>query len=184
MSAEVRALEEAAAPTTAPGLTVLRGTPQDDAARDRFVRTHPEATFFHLSGWRRAMEHLYGHEPLELVARRGGERALEQRVGVAPVARAHMRGHAGCGQQRDRGDGDRGAQAAGRGVDQGRAPDPSRDAFGRGLDIGKADRRALLAARRHPPRLASSSHASSVSVVTPSCSALRAFEPASAPTTT
>ena len=62
------------------GLTVVRGTAQDDGPRDRFVRSHAGASFFHQSGWRRAIENLYGHRPIELVARRGGEL-----VGVLPM---------------------------------------------------------------------------------------------------
>ncbi|MEW6074549.1 MAG: FemAB family XrtA/PEP-CTERM system-associated protein [Planctomycetota bacterium] len=77
--AEPEAAEPAAAGER-PGLTIVRGSAQDDEARDRFVRAHPDGTFFHLSGWRRAIENLYGHEPIELVARRGGEL-----VGVLPM---------------------------------------------------------------------------------------------------
>jgi hypothetical protein len=68
-----------------------------------------------------------------------------------------------------------------RGADQRRAADPPRDAPGRGLDVGELHRCAVI---RGHPRPASSSHASSERTVTPSSAALRAFDPASAPTTT
>lgn len=54
----------------------------DDAARDAFVRSHARGTFFHLAGWRRAVERAFGHEPLDLVAVRGGEI-----LGVLPLMR-------------------------------------------------------------------------------------------------
>lgn len=47
---------------------------------DSFVRSHPQGTFFHLSGWKRIIEQVYGHPCPYLEARRGG--AL---VGVLPL---------------------------------------------------------------------------------------------------
>ena len=47
--------------------------PADDLQRDALVRTAPEGSFFQLSGWRRFVHELYGHEPVELAAWRDGE---------------------------------------------------------------------------------------------------------------
>ena len=47
---------------------------------DRFVRTTPGATFFHLSGWKAVLEDCFGFRPQYLMARRGGEVA-----GVLPL---------------------------------------------------------------------------------------------------
>lgn len=55
---------------------------ETDAARDQFVRAHPRGTFFHLSGWRRAVERAFGHAPRDLVATVNGELA-----GVLPLMR-------------------------------------------------------------------------------------------------
>jgi FemAB-related protein (PEP-CTERM system-associated) len=52
----------------------------DDAARDAYVRAHAEGSFFHLAGWRRAVERVMGHAGRDLLAFRGG--AL---VGVLPL---------------------------------------------------------------------------------------------------
>jgi FemAB-related protein (PEP-CTERM system-associated) len=49
---------------------------------DAFVRAHPAGTFFHLSGWRRALESGLGHRSHYLRARVGGEL-----VGVLPLGR-------------------------------------------------------------------------------------------------
>lgn len=53
---------------------------KDDAARDAFVSACPRATFFHLSGWRRAVERVMRHRGRDLLAVRGGEI-----VGVLPL---------------------------------------------------------------------------------------------------
>lgn len=66
-----------------PELEIRLGTSSDDVERDAFVRAHPEGTFFHLSGWRRAVEHAMGHEPNDFVALREG-----RIVGVLPLMRA------------------------------------------------------------------------------------------------
>lgn len=42
------------------------------AAWDAFVRDHPEGSFFHLSGWKQAIEDSFGHECHFLVADSGG----------------------------------------------------------------------------------------------------------------
>ncbi len=65
---------------TLPGLVLRASRASDDPARDRYVRAHAQGTFFHLSGWRRAVERVYGHESLELLAWRG-----ERLVGVLPL---------------------------------------------------------------------------------------------------
>lgn len=63
-----------------------------DAQRDAFLRTRSNASIFHLAGWRRAVERVFGHEPRDLVAWQGGEI-----VGVlplfscrSPLGRAHL----------------------------------------------------------------------------------------------
>ncbi len=68
------------ASTAVPALLVRAARPEDGAARDRFVRAHPQGTLFHLAGWGRAVERVFGHESRDLVARRGDEL-----VGVLPL---------------------------------------------------------------------------------------------------
>lgn len=48
-------------------------TAGEDEARDAFAKAHPKGSFFHLSGWRRAVERVFGHEGKDLVAWRDGE---------------------------------------------------------------------------------------------------------------
>ncbi|MCW5729153.1 MAG: FemAB family PEP-CTERM system-associated protein [Alphaproteobacteria bacterium] len=69
---------------TAPLQSVVVKEFQDaDRARwDAFVEAHPEATFFHLSGWRQVIAESFGHEAPYLYAERGGEI-----VGVLPLVR-------------------------------------------------------------------------------------------------
>ena len=52
---------------------------------DRFVRSHPQATFFHLSGWKTVIEESFGHKCHYLFARSAGTI-----VGVLPLT--HVRG--------------------------------------------------------------------------------------------
>jgi FemAB-related protein (PEP-CTERM system-associated) len=59
---------------------IRRFDPATDAARDEFVRGSPGASVFHLAGWRRAVERVFGHEARDLVAWRDG--AV---VGVLPL---------------------------------------------------------------------------------------------------
>ena len=54
----------------------------DEQAWDDFVQSHPQGTFFHLSGWRHIIGDVLGHDPWYLYAKRGG--AIE---GVLPLAR-------------------------------------------------------------------------------------------------
>jgi FemAB-related protein (PEP-CTERM system-associated) len=61
-------------------LRVERATAADDNAWDAYVMSRPAGTFFHLSGWRRALERTYGLETFSCVARRDGEI-----VGILPL---------------------------------------------------------------------------------------------------
>jgi len=72
----------AAEPASAPALEVRAAQPADAPARDAYVRAHAHGTIFHLAGWSRAVARVFGHEPLDLVAWRGGEVA-----GVLPLMR-------------------------------------------------------------------------------------------------
>jgi FemAB-related protein (PEP-CTERM system-associated) len=56
-----------------------------DAAWDSFVNSRPEATFFHLSGWKAVIEESFGHRCHYLRARQDGNI-----VGVLPLT--HVRG--------------------------------------------------------------------------------------------
>lgn len=67
-----------------PALVVRAGLPAEDARRDAYVRTHARGTFFHLAGWRRMVQNVYGHEPLDVYAWRG-----ERLVGVLPLMLCH-----------------------------------------------------------------------------------------------
>lgn len=75
-------------------LRIARLAAQDKAASERwdaFVFAHPQATFFHRSGWLRVIERLFGHRGFFLYAERDG--AIE---GVLPLAEVKSRlfGHA------------------------------------------------------------------------------------------
>jgi FemAB-related protein (PEP-CTERM system-associated) len=64
----------------------------DDAQRwDAFVHACPEATFFHLSGWKGIIERIFRHRTHYLLAERG-----DRIVGVLPIAQVKSRlfGHA------------------------------------------------------------------------------------------
>ena len=52
-----------------------------EPAWDRFVHAMPQASFFHLAGWRRVIEQAFGHRTLYTVAERDG--AI---VGILPLA--------------------------------------------------------------------------------------------------
>jgi FemAB-related protein (PEP-CTERM system-associated) len=70
-------------PSPAAGALVVRASlPADDPARDRFVRAQARGSIFHLAGWRRAVERVFDHEGLDLLAWRGDEL-----VGVLPLMR-------------------------------------------------------------------------------------------------
>jgi FemAB-related protein (PEP-CTERM system-associated) len=61
-------------------LVIRPSDPGDDAARDAFVTACERATFFHLAGWRRAVEGVFGHTGRDLLAWRDN-----QVVGVLPM---------------------------------------------------------------------------------------------------
>lgn len=73
---------------TAPLQSVLvKEYGETDRARwDAFVVSHPGATFFHLSGWKKVIEDSFGHEAPYLYAERAGEI-----VGVLPLVRVRSR---------------------------------------------------------------------------------------------
>lgn len=48
-------------------------TPQEESAWDRFVRSSPGGTVFHLSTWKRVVEDVFRHTPHYLLAFEGGE---------------------------------------------------------------------------------------------------------------
>ena len=45
--------------------------PGEDARWDAFVRHHPDGSFFHLSGWRKVIQDVFGHEPYCVIAEHG-----------------------------------------------------------------------------------------------------------------
>ena len=73
------------------GLDVRLAAPADLARWDAFVDRCPEATFFHLAGWKEAIETVFRHRTYYLLAERGGSI-----VGVLPLAevRSLLFGHA------------------------------------------------------------------------------------------
>ena len=67
----------------AAGRTVVREMGTADAGRwDAFVRSAPDATFFHRAAWRDVIETVFGHRTMFLYAERDG-----RIVGVLPLAR-------------------------------------------------------------------------------------------------
>jgi FemAB-related protein (PEP-CTERM system-associated) len=64
----------------APEVVLRAGLASEDARRDAYVRAHARGTFFHLSGWRRVVERVHGHDAIDLFAWRG-----ERLVGVLPL---------------------------------------------------------------------------------------------------
>jgi FemAB-related protein (PEP-CTERM system-associated) len=60
--------------------------PDAEAAWDAFVRAHPDATFFHLSAWKKVMEAAFGHRTHYVYAEQDG-----CVVGVLPLARMRTR---------------------------------------------------------------------------------------------
>ncbi len=65
------------------GLEVRLSEVADDEERDAFVRARAEASFFHLSGWRKVVEQVLGHRPNDLIAREDG-----RIVGILPLMRS------------------------------------------------------------------------------------------------
>ena len=66
-------------------------TASDRPRWDAYVQAHPEGTFFHLSGWKPAVETVYGHRMHYFLAERGGKV-----VGVLPLGQVRhlLFGHA------------------------------------------------------------------------------------------
>lgn len=60
---------------------------EEDVARDVYVRGHEEASYFHLSGWRKAVEDAFGHQSRDLLAWRDG-----RIVGCLPLMRCSKLG--------------------------------------------------------------------------------------------
>ena len=67
-------------------LTVCALTKKEENRWDEFVEAHPEATFFHLAGWRDVLERAYGHATHYFYAEQDGKI-----VGLLPVARIRSR---------------------------------------------------------------------------------------------
>ena len=62
---------------------VRPGAPEHDAVRDEFVLAHPHGSFFHLAGWRRTVERVFGNRPRDLMAWDG-----DTLIGVLPMMHA------------------------------------------------------------------------------------------------
>jgi FemAB-related protein (PEP-CTERM system-associated) len=73
------------APETSRALSVAPLSAPLEAAWDRYVRTAPEATFFHQLGWRWLVERCFGHTAHYLVARRGDRNDQRGITGVLPL---------------------------------------------------------------------------------------------------
>ena len=72
-----------AAATTQEGQVSVRNLAGSDPERwDKYVLGHPEASFFHLSGWREVIERAFGYETWFLLAER-----KDGICGVLPLAR-------------------------------------------------------------------------------------------------
>lgn len=65
--------------------------PGEEAAWDQFVQSSPEATFFHMSGWKAVIESVLGHRCYYLAARRDG-----RITGVFPTCRVRSRIFGDC----------------------------------------------------------------------------------------
>lgn len=66
--------------TDAPALAVRLASPREDRARDAWLRTRADASFFHLSTWGKVVRKVHGHARHDLVAVRG-----ERIVGLLPL---------------------------------------------------------------------------------------------------
>ncbi len=86
MSATVGAQNLPHSPAAASGPSVRSLGAGEHPAWDAFVRAAPDATFFHLSGWRRVIEDVCGHRTHYLYATRGAEI-----TGVLPLAEIKSR---------------------------------------------------------------------------------------------
>ena len=56
-----------------PNMSVIELTTEKAVQWDAFVETCPNATFFHLAGWKQVIEHAFGHRAYYLLAETGGE---------------------------------------------------------------------------------------------------------------
>ena len=63
---------EQAAEKAAASIVVRQLSADDESHWDAFVQNCPEATFFHLAGWRRVIERAFGHPTYYLLAERKG----------------------------------------------------------------------------------------------------------------
>ena len=83
--------ETGGATTALAPLTVREYRDADAQRWDAFVQACPEATFFHLSGWKGIIERIFRHRTRYLLAERG-----DRIVGVLPIAQVKSRlfGHA------------------------------------------------------------------------------------------
>jgi FemAB-related protein (PEP-CTERM system-associated) len=72
-------------------IVVRPALPSDRDRWDRYVRSHAQGTFFHLSGWQEVLKRAFGHPTHYLLAERAGEIA-----GVLPLGevRSRLFGHA------------------------------------------------------------------------------------------
>lgn len=71
-------------------VTIHEMHPEDSVRWDQFVMNHPDATFFHRSGWKTVIEKAFGHKTWFLYAEKNGE--LQ---GILPLAevRSLLFGH-------------------------------------------------------------------------------------------
>lgn len=78
-------------PPADPTPTIHQMQPADAARWDEFVQNCPEATFFHRAGWKKLIEHAFGHKTWFFYAETDG-----QIQGVLPLAEINSRlfGHA------------------------------------------------------------------------------------------
>ncbi len=67
-------------------VSITQLPPSDYGRWDAYVHEHPDASFFHLSGWQRVIEEAYGHRSHYLYAEAGGSV-----LGVLPLAHIRSR---------------------------------------------------------------------------------------------
>ena len=73
-------------PTLSESIEIQSFEPAQRESWDAFVESHPEGTFFHLSGWREVIERSFGHACPYLSVRRGGEI-----TGILPLVHVRSR---------------------------------------------------------------------------------------------
>lgn len=69
-----------------PSLRVCTLTKAEEIRWDEFVEAHPEATFFHLAGWREVLEQVYQHKTYYFYAEEDGKI-----IGILPLGRVRSR---------------------------------------------------------------------------------------------